>query len=142
MMKMKRDDSHTCRGFPRSAGRRAGPDGAGGGSAPGLSHPTSGRWGPSLPRRTSSERLELPRVDKSASLRVWKKKKKKGLKFLHECTKILWTPRFVFLQRAQTDRPTGSAQDSRFTLISLAIDVLFATSLQPNTSQGPRDRLW
>lgn len=49
----------TCQEFPKSAGRRAGPDGAGGGSAPGRSHPTSARWGLSLPRRTSNERLEL-----------------------------------------------------------------------------------
>lgn len=49
----------TCQGFPRSAGIRAGPDGAGGGSAPGRSRPTSERWGLSLPRRTSNERLEL-----------------------------------------------------------------------------------
>lgn len=54
-----RTGRHTCRGFPRSAGRRAGPDGAGGGSAPGQSRPTSERWGPSLPRRTSSEKLGL-----------------------------------------------------------------------------------
>lgn len=67
-MKMKQDGGHTCRGFPRSAGRRAGPDGAGGGSAPGRSRPTSERWGPSLPRRTSSEKLELARVDKYARL--------------------------------------------------------------------------
>lgn len=51
--------NETCQGFPRSAGKRAGPDGAGGGSAPGRSRPTSERWGLSLPRRTSDERLEL-----------------------------------------------------------------------------------
>lgn len=63
-VRLKQEDCQTCQGFPRSAGRRAGPDGAGGGSAPGRSRPTSERWGPSLPRRTSSERLELARVDK------------------------------------------------------------------------------
>lgn len=33
----------TCPGSPKSAGRRAGPDGAGGGLAPGPSRPTSVR---------------------------------------------------------------------------------------------------
>lgn len=49
----------TCPVFPRSGGRRAGPDVVCGGSAPAQSRPTSARSGPSVPRRTSGERLGL-----------------------------------------------------------------------------------
>lgn len=49
----------TCPVSPRSEGRRVGPNGACGGSAPALSRPTSARWDPSVPHRTSGGRLGL-----------------------------------------------------------------------------------